>query len=324
MRWQRPRQPTSVTIRSYQVGFGDCFLVSFNYGEDGKAERRHVLIDFGSTGLPTEGRLLARRGREGHQGEDRRQADRRRRDPPPSRSHFRIRREDREADRRSQPRCRRAAVDRGSQGAARRDGADGRAEGREGIRRCAGRHARRRAVFAAGGRRASRAEDGEGTDCVSRRRQPRESRRDQDADGHEGRARLRLLRQQVRAGEGAARSEGARPRSADAEAVARHRKAARRGSGRVLAPAGEGGSARRGDRQTAVSTRDAGDRQRAARGDAVVPSEDRGGPRRSAPGDCADPRQGDEQHERDPAVRGRRRRSCCSPAMRSWRTGCTR
>ena len=49
------KQPTSVTIRSYQVGFGDCFLVSFNYGEDGKAERRHVLIDFGSTGLPAKG-----------------------------------------------------------------------------------------------------------------------------------------------------------------------------------------------------------------------------------------------------------------------------
>ena len=49
------RKPTSVTIRSYQVGFGDCFLVSFNYGEDDKAERRHVLIDFGSTSLPKQG-----------------------------------------------------------------------------------------------------------------------------------------------------------------------------------------------------------------------------------------------------------------------------
>src|SRR5262245_937587 len=41
--------PKSVTIRSYNVGFGDCFLLSFRYGE--KAEK-HVLIDFGSTGLP--------------------------------------------------------------------------------------------------------------------------------------------------------------------------------------------------------------------------------------------------------------------------------
>jgi hypothetical protein len=49
------RTPTSVTIRSYQVGFGDCFLVSFNYGEDVQADRRHVLIDFGSTSLPKKG-----------------------------------------------------------------------------------------------------------------------------------------------------------------------------------------------------------------------------------------------------------------------------
>jgi len=40
--------PSQVTIRSYQVGFGDCFLLSFKYD----AEERHVLIDFGSTGLP--------------------------------------------------------------------------------------------------------------------------------------------------------------------------------------------------------------------------------------------------------------------------------
>ena len=49
------RKPTSVTIRSYQVGFGDCFLVSFNYGEGRTAARRHVLIDFGSTSLPKQG-----------------------------------------------------------------------------------------------------------------------------------------------------------------------------------------------------------------------------------------------------------------------------
>lgn len=40
--------PTQVTIFSYQVGFGDCFLLRFVY-EDGP---RHVLIDFGTTRLP--------------------------------------------------------------------------------------------------------------------------------------------------------------------------------------------------------------------------------------------------------------------------------
>ena len=43
-----PAQPTSVQIRAYQVGFGDCFLVSFVYAKDS----RHVLIDFGTTELP--------------------------------------------------------------------------------------------------------------------------------------------------------------------------------------------------------------------------------------------------------------------------------
>ena len=41
--------PKSVTIRSYNVGFGDCFLLSFQYATNAE---RHVLIDFGSTGLP--------------------------------------------------------------------------------------------------------------------------------------------------------------------------------------------------------------------------------------------------------------------------------
>lgn len=40
--------PSRVVITSYQVGFGDCFLLSFQY----PGEKRHVLIDFGSTGLP--------------------------------------------------------------------------------------------------------------------------------------------------------------------------------------------------------------------------------------------------------------------------------
>jgi hypothetical protein len=42
------KQPTKVEIRSYQVGFGDCFLLTFVYD----AGNKHVLIDFGTTGLP--------------------------------------------------------------------------------------------------------------------------------------------------------------------------------------------------------------------------------------------------------------------------------
>jgi hypothetical protein len=43
------KAPKSVEIRTYQVGFGDCFLLSFVYGHK---DKRHVLIDFGTTGLP--------------------------------------------------------------------------------------------------------------------------------------------------------------------------------------------------------------------------------------------------------------------------------
>jgi hypothetical protein len=41
--------PKSLNIRTYHVGFGDCFLLSFAYP---KGPERHILIDFGSTGLP--------------------------------------------------------------------------------------------------------------------------------------------------------------------------------------------------------------------------------------------------------------------------------
>jgi beta-lactamase superfamily II metal-dependent hydrolase len=47
------KAPARIRVRMYQVGFGDCFLVSFEYDGklvDGRAER-HVLIDFGSTRL---------------------------------------------------------------------------------------------------------------------------------------------------------------------------------------------------------------------------------------------------------------------------------
>src|SRR5437870_2975350 len=41
--------PTKVTIFSYQVGFGDCFLLRFHYPQE---RARHILIDFGTTKLP--------------------------------------------------------------------------------------------------------------------------------------------------------------------------------------------------------------------------------------------------------------------------------
>lgn len=43
--------PTEIALRTYQVGFGDCFLLSFRYPND----MRHVLIDFGSTGRVAKG-----------------------------------------------------------------------------------------------------------------------------------------------------------------------------------------------------------------------------------------------------------------------------
>lgn len=46
-------KPTELIIRSYQVGFGDCFLLTFRYpAKNGKPDDRHVLIDCGSTGMP--------------------------------------------------------------------------------------------------------------------------------------------------------------------------------------------------------------------------------------------------------------------------------
>ena len=48
--------PYRITVRMYQVGFGDCFLLSFAYSKalpDGRRER-HLLIDFGSTRWPKD------------------------------------------------------------------------------------------------------------------------------------------------------------------------------------------------------------------------------------------------------------------------------
>ncbi len=40
--------PSKLTIRTYQVGFGDCFLLTWHY----PGHMRHVLIDFGSNAAP--------------------------------------------------------------------------------------------------------------------------------------------------------------------------------------------------------------------------------------------------------------------------------
>ena len=47
-----PRRPSRSRSARYQVGFGDCFLLSFVYSA---TDKRHVLIDFGTTELPTRG-----------------------------------------------------------------------------------------------------------------------------------------------------------------------------------------------------------------------------------------------------------------------------
>jgi hypothetical protein len=56
----KTKGPVKLTIRSYQVGFGDCFLATFHYPKStgGKSEDRHVLIDCGSTGKPKNGPTL--------------------------------------------------------------------------------------------------------------------------------------------------------------------------------------------------------------------------------------------------------------------------
>ena len=43
------RAPVSLRLRTYNVGFGDCFLLTLTYDDQTAA---HVLIDFGSTALP--------------------------------------------------------------------------------------------------------------------------------------------------------------------------------------------------------------------------------------------------------------------------------
>src|SRR4029077_6687165 len=42
--------PREILVRAYQVGFGDCFLLSFRY--ELQENDAHILIDFGSTEVP--------------------------------------------------------------------------------------------------------------------------------------------------------------------------------------------------------------------------------------------------------------------------------
>ncbi|MGI8979632.1 MAG: MBL fold metallo-hydrolase [Pirellulaceae bacterium] len=48
---QKP--PKKLQIRMYQVGFGDCFLLTFKYSKDEKQDK-HVLVDFGTTAQTNE------------------------------------------------------------------------------------------------------------------------------------------------------------------------------------------------------------------------------------------------------------------------------
>jgi hypothetical protein len=47
----RGKAPSSITVRMYNVGFGDCFLLTFHYA----SRNRHMLIDYGSTAGPKNG-----------------------------------------------------------------------------------------------------------------------------------------------------------------------------------------------------------------------------------------------------------------------------
>lgn len=43
--------PRTATVRMYNVGFGDCFLLTFQFSD----RERHILVDFGSTAAPASG-----------------------------------------------------------------------------------------------------------------------------------------------------------------------------------------------------------------------------------------------------------------------------
>src|SRR5215212_7483304 len=50
-------QPNKVEVRMYNVGFGDCFLLSFRY--DRPLADQHILIDFGTVGGKADMKAVA-------------------------------------------------------------------------------------------------------------------------------------------------------------------------------------------------------------------------------------------------------------------------
>lgn len=63
--------PSAVRVRMYQVGFGDCFLVSFDYPGQNPSER-HMLVDFGRNTRPHKGGDMAAVARDIRQRTNRR------------------------------------------------------------------------------------------------------------------------------------------------------------------------------------------------------------------------------------------------------------
>ena len=51
--------PVTATIFAYQVGFGDCFLLRFDYDD---LSARHILIDFGTMGMPKDDPSVTMKG----------------------------------------------------------------------------------------------------------------------------------------------------------------------------------------------------------------------------------------------------------------------
>lgn len=52
-KFRAAKAPTHLNLFAYNVGFGDCFLLQFVYGP-APADRRHVLVDFGTTGTGSQ------------------------------------------------------------------------------------------------------------------------------------------------------------------------------------------------------------------------------------------------------------------------------
>src|ERR1035441_773487 len=61
-----PVEPAKVTVRMYNVGFGDCFLLTFHYAPPLHAQ--HILIDFGSVSGSVDLRRIALQIRDACEG----------------------------------------------------------------------------------------------------------------------------------------------------------------------------------------------------------------------------------------------------------------